>query len=239
MIKRKGDFKIMSMSEWAIEEIRIAKERERKNNSNKEVKDVEQCITFADGCYDKALKAYLELLDDNHIGARYNISRRILERLMSGKPLTPIIDSADVWTEITRNEEEVTYQCKRLRSLFKTVNKDGSTAFKDINICYSVDASNPEITFNSDLITSLINKLNPVIFPYAPSAKRIEVYCERFSTNLIDDVDTIGVLKAIYPDGTRVDINMFFKDVDGETTNIDFAEYSERKLRKTQQEGVK
>ena len=50
------------------------------------------------------------------------------------KPLTPIEDTDDVWNLIDNHENGyISYQCKRMSSLFKDVYADGTVKYDDIN----------------------------------------------------------------------------------------------------------
>ena len=53
-----------------------------------------------------------------HSGFSAQYSLNILKRLMDYKPLSPITDSADEWTELNY-DNDLAYQCKRCPSLFK------------------------------------------------------------------------------------------------------------------------
>lgn len=53
-----------------------------------------------------------------HSGFSAQYSLNILKRLMDYKPLSPITDSADEWTELNY-DSDLAYQCKRCPSLFK------------------------------------------------------------------------------------------------------------------------
>ena len=73
----------MSMIKWAENEVRIACERENPNRKEGE-------FDYGCACYESALKAYKCLCEDGHSGLSFSITRQILNRLMEGKPLTPI-----------------------------------------------------------------------------------------------------------------------------------------------------
>ena len=91
----------MSMKEWAESEIAIACKRERGDASEGE-------WDYGCACYESAYKAFLSLLEDEHSGMSIGFTKAILNRLIDGKPLTPIEDTPDVWNEVGDNQ----YQCK-------------------------------------------------------------------------------------------------------------------------------
>lgn len=79
----------MSMTEWAKREVEIASKRERGDKPESE-------WDYGCACYDSALKAFESLCGDGHSGFSIGITKGILNRLIDGKPLTPIEDIADV-----------------------------------------------------------------------------------------------------------------------------------------------
>lgn len=81
----------MNMTEWARREIEIACERERRLSEKED--DWDYGVT----CYESAYKAFKSLMNDNHSGLSLSITRRILNSLINGNPLTPIEDSPDIW----------------------------------------------------------------------------------------------------------------------------------------------
>src|SRR5574343_405546 len=113
----------MSMLEWAKKEVELAKIIEAKDLKEGE-------FDYDGACYDSALKAFRSLIEDGHSGMSIKITKRILNRLIDGSPLTPIEDREDIWNEITRNKkdkenERIVYQCSRMSSLFKYVYENG------------------------------------------------------------------------------------------------------------------
>ena len=78
----------MSLYEWAENECRLACKKENPDyNFDSDDFDYGCC------CYKSALKAYKLLLEDEHSGASWSFTKRILERLMNSQPLTPITDA--------------------------------------------------------------------------------------------------------------------------------------------------
>ena len=105
----------MNMLEWAKNEIEIACKRERGDKDSNE-------WDYGVACYESAFKAFESLMEDGHSGMSIGFTIQILNRLIAGKPLTPIEDTEDIWKECAlRNGECTTYQCNRMYSLFKEV----------------------------------------------------------------------------------------------------------------------
>ena len=81
----------MSMSEWAKREVEIACDNLRQRSENED--DLQYDIL----CYESAMKAYETLMEDDHSGCSIVFTKNILNRLIDGRPLTPIYDTEDVW----------------------------------------------------------------------------------------------------------------------------------------------
>ena len=105
----------MGMKGWAEREVQIACERENPDRKEGE-------WDYGCACYESALKAFNSLVEDGHSGMSIGFTIQILNRLIDGKPLTPIEDTDDVWEECAFNSKEcTTYHCNRMFSLFKEV----------------------------------------------------------------------------------------------------------------------
>lgn len=213
---------------WAEREVKLACKRE-----NPDRKDGEW--DYGCACYESALKAYKSLAEDGHSGFSIGLTKSILNRLIDQKPLTPIEDTDNVWNDISdisgRDGEAVNYQCKRMSSLFKYVYSDGTVKYKDIDRVVMVveEDDGRESTWHNGLVSDIINELFPITMPYIPENNPYKVYCkECLSDKANGDYDTVGVFYAITPDGTRVEINRFFGEIDGEFKEIDEAAYQKR-----------
>ncbi len=215
-----------SMSSWAEKEVEIACKHERGNTPDGK-------WDYGCACYESALKAYKSLMKDGHSGLSIKLTKQILNSLIDGKPLTPIEDTDDIWSDISDisgiNGEVVNYQCKRMSSLFKYVYADGTAEYKDVNRYYCVNINNTEVTYHSSLVQRIIDEMFPITMPYFPG-KPIKVYCEDFLTDRKNGVfDTVGIFYAIKPDGEKIEINRFFKESEDGWKEIDEAEYIKRK----------
>lgn len=69
--------------------------------------------------------------------------------------------------------------------------------------------------------------------PYFPTDKRFKVVRDTF---LVDpengDYDTVAFLYFITPTGKAVELNRYFKVVDGKLVSIEKSEFDERKVRR-------
>lgn len=217
----------MLLTEWAENEVKIACERERKASNNHNEFD------YGCACYESALKAYKSLMEDGHSGMSFSITKNILIRLMSDLPLTPIDDTDDIWSNIADisglHGEVVNYQCKRKSSLFKYIYADGSVKYSDSDRVICIDINNQSSTYHSGFINKIIDSMYPITMPYIPESP-IRVYIEDFLYDINNgDFDTRGIFYAVKPNGTRLEINRFFKESEHSWVEIDQAEYNERK----------
>ena len=123
----------MSMMEWAKREVEIASKRERGDKPESE-------WDYGCACYDSALKAFESLCGDGHSGFSIGITKGILNRLIEGKPLTPIEDTEDVWNVCSRGENGgvATYQCKRM-SKVRIKTEDGIDQWIKVRLCFGCD----------------------------------------------------------------------------------------------------
>lgn len=214
------------MRSWAEREIDLAIRYEEENGGGND-------STYGVLCYESALKAFDSLLEDGHSGFSVQITRYILDRLISGKPLTPIEDTDDMWNHIYDREDGTKgYQCRRMASLFKDAHPDGSVEYRDQDRFYGVDNDDNMATYHSGLIDHIMEELCPITMPYMPFDEGIKVVTESF---LVDpkagDYDTLGILYCITPEGEKREINRYFKDGDGPygMKEIDKFEYICRK----------
>ena len=73
----------------------------------------------------------------------------------------------------------------------------------------------------------------PITMPYIPENKPYYVYSEDFVVDPANgDYDTVGYLYCIEPDGTRMDLNKYFKESDADESGfveISRHEYLKRK----------
>lgn len=223
----------MSMKDWVENEIALACKHENPNWDGKE-------FDYGCACYQSALKAYKSLMEDDHSGMSFSFTKNILIRLMNGLPLRPITDEdffIDEKTLQMETEERLTerglkshIQCPRMSSLFREETLDGKVSYSDVDRCYGIDIHHPSCTYSSGGIRKIIDKLFPIEMPYYPTVGKYKVYTEDF---LIDenngDFDTKCYLYCITPNGERIELNMFFAEVNGEWKEITKKEYEERK----------
>ena len=220
----------MSMYDWAEQECRIACKKENPN-FDFDGKDFD----YGCSCYKSALKAYKSLCEDDHSGASFNFTRKILERLMDGQPLTPITDEdffimhpeysveSDKW--LAEHGLKSWIQCPRMSSLFRRETLDGKVSYHDNNRTYCINIENPSVTFSSAK-DQVVDEFFPITMPYMPEEGKYKVYCQTFLTDKKNgDFDTQAILYFITPDGKRVDVNRYQTEKDGKMVDITKEEY--------------
>ena len=227
----------MDLKEWAEKEIEIACKKENPNRKEGE-------FDYGCACYESALKAFKSLTEDGHSGFSIGITKHILNRLIDGKPLTPIEDTDDAWDHerIDTRKECSVYQCKRMSSLFKYVYNDGHVKYADVNRVIAYDVDSPDLTYHTGLANNLVNDMYPITMPYMPCDKSFKVCFETFLTDKKHgDFDTKAVLYLTKPDGERVEINRYFREPESDIeekhtyhgwVEISKEEYEERKARR-------
>lgn len=218
-----------TVSGWAAKEVELAIQAEKEGSE-----DSDEWKMGAQ-CYESALRALLCLTRDGHSGFSIQIAKSILNRLVDGKCLTPIVDAPDVWEEVTFEKESTvkSYQCRRMGSLFKEVAADGTVTYSDVNRVQVVDADNPARAYTNGFVTRLVDRVLPITMPYLPDSKKFKVVREAFKIDpKNNDDDTMGYLYIITPSGEKVELNGYFKEQKGHMVRIEKAEYDERKTRR-------
>lgn len=165
-------------------------------------------------CYKSALKAFNILCEDGHSGMSIQMTKHILNRLIDGKPLTPIEDTNDVWYLESSIENYQRYQCNRMFSLFKNVYPDGRINYYDENYCYCIDYNNHNKRYTLKLASDIIHEMFPITMPYIPD-KPFKIYCTDFLFNINNgDFDTFAIHYVINQNDEQIFINRYFKEDD-------------------------
>lgn len=214
----------MKTSEWAKREVELAYKRENPNRKPGE-------FDYGCACYESALKALNSLAEDGHSGFSMSITKQILNRLIDGKPLTPIEDTDDIWDYSYQTEDGTKhYQCNRMFSLFKYVHADGSVSYRDTDRFIVIDVKTG-MPWSNGLINQIMDDIiGPITMPYIPQNEPYHVYREDFLYDPANgDYDTIGLLYYKTPDGERKDLGIYLAEKDDELVRISKEEYEERK----------
>lgn len=218
------------MELWAENEIRLACERERAGAPEGE-------WDYGVACYESALKAFKSLLEDGHSGMSIGFTKGILNRLIDGKPLTPIEDTEDIWEEMPSPLEEGSrlYQCKRASRLFKSVYDDGRVMYDDVRRFLCTNIENESERWRDGFVNEKLRGLFPITFPYL--AEGYLVYCQELLTDRKNgDFDSLAILYAEDEDGNVVDIYKYYKETEDGFAEISESEWKERELQHNRRE---
>ena len=211
----------MSMLEGARREVEIACKKEAPDNQGE--------WDYGIACYRSALKAYESMIEDEHSGLSWSITREILIRLMKGLPLTPIEDVPEIWSEVTWDMGPGKhYQCVRKTSLFKDVDENGKVSFSDVDRVV-VQEGNSDTRWYNGMASKIVNEKFPITFPYCPSEKPYVVHAYEYLTDRKNgDFDTVWYMRVTDPDGVDHDIGRYFADDDAGWREIDRDEFERR-----------
>ncbi len=139
-------------------------------------------------------------------------------RLVHDLPLTPLTDEnadwqADGWSG-------------RCRRVYRKKDKDGNYRYYDVDRTIIDDGES--IYQGSD--SKIVDKFFPITLPYYPPIKPYKLKVEYL---LVDekegDYDTKGYLYIIQPDGTKFEVNEYYKYISNQRVQITKAEYEDRK----------
>ena len=222
----------MTMLEWAKKEIELACKKENPNWDG-------ESFDYGCSCYQSALKAFESLCNDDHSGYSFNLTKNILIRLMNHLPLKPITDEEFKVTEDTIHEHPAylkrlglksDIQCPRMSSLFRKEYLDGTICYEDIHRAYGIDI-NTHNTYTGGGISKYVNKFFPITMPYYPSIYNFKVFTEDFLLNINNKefYEYKAYLYMITPEGERIEINEYFKEVDNKWVQISKEEYEQNK----------
>jgi len=210
-----------SLSDWADREVAIA------------CKDEDG---YGIGCYKSALKAFRSLCDDGHSGFSIGLTKHILNRLIDGKPLTPITDDPSEWNEccdFDRDGKSV-YQNARMSALFKYVYTDGTVEYHDVDrsVLIEVAGDGTESSWHSGLASKLIDEIcGPITLPYMPSDKPYKVYAQQFDSVNAEPgcFDTTHIIKIVDPEGNTIPCERFYAETFRDMEEISEEEYGRRR----------
>lgn len=201
----------MGMKDWAKREVELRIQFEQEG-----VSPDEPFLDYTIACLESALETYNCLLGQGHYGASISVTGAFLDRLIDGKPLTPIKDTDDVWELCYEREDDIkVYQCKRMSSFFKDVYSDDHVEYHDNNrvVCYNVD--DPIVSFTDGFVSCVVSEIFPIKMPYWPENRPYRVYVKEWLQNPErGDYDSTEILYIVTPEGDKVDVNRTFKETD-------------------------
>lgn len=165
----------MNTYEWAKHELNLARENE-----------IAHAVLVGDEdygimCYDAAEHLLEVFKEQGHSGHSARVVCSIFERLVKGKPLTPIKDEEDQWHNAYTIDKspEKRYQHKRMGSLFKHVAPDGTVSYYDIDRVQAYDQNGS--SFLAQQVDDVVSKYFPITFPYV--GEEVKVHVEDIKSN--------------------------------------------------------
>lgn len=214
----------MDLKTWAENEVELACKNENPDRKKGE-------WDYGCACYESALKAFNSLLEDGHSGYSISVTKHILNRLIDGKPLTPITKEDEFICVFDNSKNKIkTYRCQRMSGLFKDVYEDGKIEYNDVNRSYCVDINKPDITFHNGFVNRILNQMFPITLPYMPPNNSYKIYVEEFLYDENNgDYDTLGILYILNPNGEKAEVNRYFKESEDGFREISSKQYFERK----------
>lgn len=155
----------MNTYEWAKNELKLARENEIaqcKKEGDYHPGDEDYGIM----CYNAAEQLLAVFEEQGHSGYSAITVCSIFERLVKGKPLTPIKDEEDQWRRAYsfKKDPVKSYQHKRMSSLFKYVAPDSTVSYYDIDRIRAYDQNSTN--FSTTHINDIVSEYFPITFPY-------------------------------------------------------------------------
>lgn len=215
----------MSLDIWAKREVELAKNEALKSGSD-------NCSAhYICECLNSALKAFNSLTEDGHSGASVEQTLMFLQRLVRRLPLTPI-DEDTTWVKSNVSESgTITYQCARMTSLFKDVDREGNITYSDVHRVVCVDKDDPQApVWYNGFVSRVVNSIYPIKFPYYTSSDPIIAYVSEHTTSVTEGFDTMCIDSVKLNSGETVDVKRFFKEDPNINSwvEIDEEEYNRR-----------
>lgn len=209
-----------SMSDWAEREVELACKKED---------------GYGAGCYRSALKAFRSLCADGHSGCSIGITKSILNRMIDGKPLTPIEDTPDVWIECCWGDDvgKAVYQNSRMPGLFKDVYPDGTISYHDNDraVLIEIKDDGSESSWCGKLAHDVVDEIaGSITLPYFPENTPYKVYVKQFDSVNAEPgcIDTTHVIRVVSPDGTAIPIERYYAETMDGMEQIGRVEYLRR-----------
>ena len=164
----------MNTYEWAKNELKLARENEIaqcKKEGDYDPGDEDYGIM----CYNAAEQLLAVFEEQGHSGYSAITVCSIFERLVKGKPLTPIMDEEDQWRKAysLKKDPVKRYQHKRMGSLFKYVAPDGTVSYYDIDRIKAYDRNS--VAFSTSHINDVVNEYFPIKFPYIGEEIKVRI----------------------------------------------------------------
>ena len=133
--------------------------------------------------------------------------KRILNRLIDRKVLSPIKDTKDAWELVAKckNGSEFVYRCVRMPDLYKKVYSDGNIMYIDQSRVVCIDKTHKNGgPYTLNLATTIAHKMFPIKMPYYPLDEPIVV--------MVEDHDFVIHIRYIkVPGEDPILVNRYFR----------------------------
>lgn len=134
----------------------------------------------------------------NHTNETAYYVLNTLQRLLSLKPLSPIMGTADEWIEVTRPGDDLrTFQNKRCPSVFKKCNKDGMMLD-----CIDQDGIVLSTDGGFSWFTSA-RLMKHVQFPYMPGNGPEQVFVREDKDGTLTPITDTEEINALYDEAVK------------------------------------
>lgn len=210
------------MLSWAEREIKIAVEREleadKQEAAERGRKWSRRDFSYGGEIYKSALAAYKAMLKGEHSGMSWSITKHVLNRLIDGKPLSPLRGTDDEWTECGIINNQWDFQNVRCSKVFKNVDrKTGEVRYTDNDYVVCIDIDRKEDVHYFYLGAKEVYKRFPIKFPYVPIETPYKVYdsvfdCVNASPGTFN---TVAIHYIECPNGEKIEVNKFYQEVEG------------------------
>lgn len=212
----------MAHLEWAKEQCRLYTLKHHDPDEQR----------YIDNCCKSALNAFESLLEDGHSGLSINITLRILNNLVDGRPLVLLENNKEDWI-YDRTLDNVRYYTHRYyKSLTKRHHIDtGVDEFHDRNrfLCRP-SISHDGVSWYNRFCSDIGHQMFPISFPYEPDVKPYKILVDEYLADRKNgDYDTMAIQSIITPDGQNRIVEQYFKEEDYEFVPISKSEFEERK----------
>lgn len=135
--------------------------------------------------------------------------------LMAKKPLTPIMESDDIWEladTCSGEDYPMTFVCNRCPSLYKTVYGPDNVKYSDIDRLHILNKTIANSALLSNVVRQTIDDIIPIVFPYCPSEKLI-VDANLFDWGNWEAEAATMIIEAVFDgQGNKRYINTFLKE---------------------------
>ena len=213
----------MNLTEWAENEVNI-------------VKSDPNTDRYSASCVDSALKAFKCLMEDGHSGLSISVTKNILNRLIDGKPLTPITEkdfedarSDPDYAWLRGNGLKSSIQCPRMPSLFRKETIDGKVMYHDNSRIICRELGKDSGSFYSGICADVVDEMFPITLPYVGNDLYTVYVIEYLFDEKNGDFDTIEVVYIKNPNGEQVPVGRYFTEKDNKLKEISKEEFAELK----------